>query len=54
MAQPGCGRSCATEKKLAERLENPRVQKDRLSQSKDRYKIKLKRPGIRLVYEVRD
>ena len=40
--------------KLAERLENPRVQKDRLSQSKDRYKIKLKRPGIRLVYEVRN
>lgn len=41
-------------RKLAERLENPRVDADRLSGQRDRYKIKLKTPGIRLVYEVRD
>ncbi|GAB1379911.1 type II toxin-antitoxin system RelE family toxin [Pararhodobacter aggregans] len=40
--------------KLAERLENPRVEGSRLSGQQDRYKIKLKRPGIRLVYEVID
>lgn len=41
-------------RKLAERLENPRVEADRLSGERDRYKIKLKSPGIRLVYEVVD
>ena len=41
-------------KKLAERLENPRVQKDQLHGSKDRYKIKLRRAGYRLVYQVID
>ena len=41
-------------KKLKHRLENPRVPGDKLSGSKDRYKIKMKRPGIRLVYEVVD
>jgi mRNA interferase RelE/StbE len=41
-------------KKLAERLENPRVQKDQLHGAKDRYKIKLKRAGYRLVYQVID
>jgi mRNA interferase RelE/StbE len=41
-------------KKLAERLENPRVQSAKLSGSKDRYKIKLRSVGYRLVYEVRD
>ena len=41
-------------KKLAERLMNPRVPADRLSGSKDRYKIKLRNVGYRLVYEVRD
>lgn len=40
--------------KLAERLENPRVPADRLSGEPDRYKIKLKSPGIRLVYQVVD
>ena len=40
--------------KLAERLENPRVAKDRLSGQRNRYKIKLKKPGVRLVYEVDD
>lgn len=40
--------------KLAERLQNPRVAASKLSGQKDRYKIKLKRIGYRLVYEVRD
>lgn len=41
-------------KKLAERLENPRVASAQLSGSKDRYKIKLRGVGYRLVYEVWD
>ncbi len=41
-------------RKLAERLEAPRVEAARLSGERDRYKIKLKSPGIRLVYEVVD
>jgi mRNA interferase RelE/StbE len=41
-------------KKLAERLENPRVPSARLSGHNDRYKIKLRGAGYRLVYEVRD
>jgi len=41
-------------KKLAERLEHPRVPASKLSGHKDRYKIKLRRAGFRLVYEVRD
>jgi mRNA interferase RelE/StbE len=41
-------------KKLKERLEKPRVQKDQLHGTKDRYKIKLKRAGYRLVYQVMD
>lgn len=41
-------------RKLAERLEHPRVEADRLSGQRDRYKIKLKSPGIRLVYYVED
>ncbi|MBD0414436.1 type II toxin-antitoxin system RelE family toxin [Oryzicola mucosus] len=41
-------------KKLAERCENPRVPSAKLSGSTDRYKIKLRGPGYRLVYEVRD
>ena len=40
--------------KLAERLTNPRVPSARLSGQKDRYKIKLRGVGYRLVYEVRD
>jgi mRNA interferase RelE/StbE len=40
--------------KLAERLENPRVPAALLSGQKDRYKIKLRSAGFRLVYEVRD
>lgn len=40
--------------KLAERLENPHVPASRLSGSANRYKIKLRASGWRLVYEVRD
>lgn len=41
-------------KKLAERLEYPRVPAARLLGHTDRYKIKLRSVGYRLVYEVRD
>ena len=41
-------------KKLAERLLEPRVPADKLSGHPDRYKIKLRRIGYRLVYEVHD
>jgi mRNA interferase RelE/StbE len=39
-------------KKLAERLENPLVLKDKLSGLQDCYKIKLRTVGYRLVYKV--
>lgn len=41
-------------RKLAERCLNPRVPSAQLSGSRDRYKIKLRTAGYRLVYEVRD
>ena len=41
-------------KKLAERLEQPRVPADALHGLEDHYKIKLRSAGYRLVYEVRD
>lgn len=41
-------------KKLAERLVTPRVPSAKLSGQKDRYKIKLRNVGYRLLYEVRD
>ena len=41
-------------KKLEEWLANPRVPAAKLSGGKDRYKIKLRNAGYRLVYEVRD
>ncbi len=41
-------------KKLGERLEMPRVPSAKLSSHPDRYKIKLRSVGYRLVYEVRD
>lgn len=41
-------------KKLGERLENPRVPSAKLSGHPDRYKIKLRSVGYRLVYEVRN
>ena len=40
--------------KLAERLAAPRVPAAKLSGHPDRYKIKLRSAGYRLVYEVRD
>ena len=40
--------------KLTERLGNPKVPAAKLRDSIDRYKIKLKSVGYRLVYEVRD
>ena len=40
--------------KLAERLQNPKIPSARLHGAKDRYKIKLRNAGYRLVYEVRD
>lgn len=41
-------------KKLAERMQNPRVLASKLSGQKDRFKIKLRSAGYRLVYEIRD
>lgn len=41
-------------KKLAERLLEPHILSSRLRRSRDRYKIKLRAAGFRLVYEVRD
>jgi len=41
-------------KKLAERLQAPRVPASELSGHPGRYKIKLRSVGYRLVYEVRD
>lgn len=41
-------------KKLAERLEEPRIASAKLYGHPDRYKIKLRAAGFRLVYEVRD
>jgi len=41
-------------KKLKERLENPKVLKDKLSGHENVYKIKLRTAGFRLAYEVND
>lgn len=41
-------------KKIAQRLENPRVAKDKLSGFDDVYKIKLRTAGFRLAYKVED
>ncbi len=40
--------------RLAERLTNPKIASARLHGAKERYKIKLRNAGYRLVYEVRD
>lgn len=42
------------QKKLVERLANPRIDADRLSDMPDCYKIKLRSDGFRLVYRVED
>lgn len=41
-------------KKLKQRLENPKVPKDKLSGFESVYKIKLKTAGYRLAYKVED
>ncbi|WP_460120514.1 type II toxin-antitoxin system RelE family toxin [Pseudomonas sp. S2_C03] len=41
-------------KKLAEVLENPRVEANRLRQLPDCYKLKLRSAGYRLIYQVID
>ena len=41
-------------KKLAERLEQPRIEADHLRGLPDCYKIKLRNAGYRLVYQVED
>ncbi len=41
-------------KKLKQRLENPKVESDRLKGFENVYKIKLKTLGYRLAYEVKD
>lgn len=41
-------------RKLKERCENPRIPSAKLHGAKDRYKIKLRSVGYRLVYEVED
>jgi mRNA interferase RelE/StbE len=41
-------------KKLAERIENPRIESSKLSGMPDCYKIKLKSAGYRLVYQVEE
>ena len=41
-------------KKLIERLDNPKIESSRLNGTKDCYKIKLRKAGYRLVYQVRD
>ena len=40
--------------KLEERLQNPKIPSARLHGVKERYKIKLRNAGYRLVYQVRD
>jgi mRNA interferase RelE/StbE len=41
-------------KKLAKRLEHPRVEADRVSGMENAYKIKLRAVGLRLVYVVEE
>lgn len=41
-------------KKLEERLENPKVEKDKLSGYENVYKIKLRNVGYRIAYQVKD
>ena len=48
------GISSQFKKKLIERLENPRVEKDKLRGFDDVYKIKLRNLGYRLAYKVDD
>ncbi|MDO9519903.1 MAG: type II toxin-antitoxin system RelE/ParE family toxin [Pseudohongiella sp.] len=52
--KPGAPVKSQFKKKLAERLENPRVPADKLSGYDSVYKIKLRSAGYRLAYEVVD
>ena len=40
--------------RLAERLQNPKIPSARLHRAKERYKIKWRNAGYRLVYQVKD
>ena len=40
--------------RLAERLQNPKIASARLHGARERYKIKLRNAGYRLVYQVND
>ena len=48
------GTKAQFKKKLIERLANPKIESARLNGMKDCYKIKLRKAGYRLVYQVRD
>jgi len=52
--KPGAPIKSQFKKKLAERLETPRVPADKLSGYDSVYKIKLRSAGYRLAYEVVD
>lgn len=54
MEKIGPYHSGTIQKKLAERLLNPRVPASQLHGRKDQYKIKLRGAGYRLVYSVND
>lgn len=54
MEKTGSYYSGAIQKKLSERLQNPRVPAAQLHGGKDQYKIKLHGAGYRLVYSVND
>lgn len=54
MATAGRLNQGTVQEKLAERLEEPRVPSAKLSGHSDRYMIKLRSVGYRLVYEVQN
>lgn len=54
MEQAGRYSSPTVQKKLAEVLENPRIEANRLRELPDCYKVKLKSAGYRLIYQVLD
>ena len=54
MEQAGRYGPPTVQKKLAEVLENPRIEANRLRELPDCYKVKLKSAGYRLIYQVLD
>lgn len=54
MEEAGSYTARAVQKKLKERMENPKVPASQLHGRKDQYKIKLRGAGYRLVYRVED